>query len=78
MLKAETLVRDSFNTEFNAHATVPKDRSPVAKRATEKGIEQLACKTDISESEGDDVIVTWITQSWISINSITDEKVSKK
>ena len=36
------------------------------------------CKQDISESEGDDVIVTWITQSWISINSITDEKVSKK
>ena len=33
---------------------------------------------DISESEGDDVIVTWITQSWISINSNTNKKVSKK
>ena len=38
----------------------------------------LFATEDISESEGRDAVVTRITQSWISINSITDEDVSKK
>ena len=51
MLNVETLVRDSFDTESNVQAAVPKDHLPVAKKATEKGIEQLACKISVRASE---------------------------
>ena len=50
IVNVEILVKDSFVMAKNPQVPVPNYHSPVARKETDSGIEQLACKVSVRAS----------------------------
>lgn len=51
MLNVEAFAKDIFIMASKLQVAAPNDHSPVARKATDSGIEQLACKMSVRASE---------------------------